>query len=182
MSLIYFRNTDEISDEPVSDGHPLPVAVMATPRDAKRITVSVQLDASASPAYTAGDAVGSWFLIPNAARFGDGGGYIDTVEFSEDTVQAASATLFLFNRQIAGSADNAAFAPTDAEMRTCVGRVDITSYPATAPGSNQMAQALNGPGYNCTGGSTSLWAQLQTNGTPTYAVNGVTLKIVLVRD
>ena len=28
MSLLYFRNIDEISDEPVSDTHPLPVEVI----------------------------------------------------------------------------------------------------------------------------------------------------------
>lgn len=141
------------------------------------VTVTVQL-ATDTAAYAAGDAVGSLVELPGMARTPGTGGVTQTVTLVEDTVQAAAATLFFFPDRITPTVNNAAFAPSDVDMRTCLGFVPVNAYPATAPANNQIATTPNaGLAYQCKAGSTSLFVQLQTNGTPTYAAFGVYLKV-----
>ena len=87
-------------------------------------------------AYAAGDIVGtttdvgtsvSILTFTNAARANGIGGYVGSV-IMIDSVNASTnidADIFFFNTTLAQQADNVAFAPTDAEMNTCIGVVSI---------------------------------------------------------
>ena len=134
-------------------------------------------------AYTAGDAVGSLLTLDNIVTKNGGGGRIESVTLYDSAAQAIAATLWFFDAPITPTADNAAFAPVDIDMRKCVGTVPITSYATTAPTNNQVGTARAvGLCFACQGNSQTLYAQLQTNGAPTYDTSGVKLIIALIQD
>ncbi len=141
------------------------------------VTQTVQL-ATGTGAHAAGDAVGVAFTLANMAREPGLGGEIRSVVLMENTTQAASATLFLFSAMPSPVADDAPYAPTDADMQRTIGFVPITAYPVTAPATNQVATAAGiGLAYQCAPGDNRLYGQVQTNGTPTYAASGVYLTV-----
>ena len=143
------------------------------------VTVQAIL-AATTVQYAAGDAVGGVYELKGVVRSPGTGGEIRSVVLQEDTVQAASATVYFYTQSGAFTADNAAFGPSDSDNHNIVGFVPLTSYPATAPANNQVATAAGvGLAFQCPPGSTSLFCQVQTNGTPTYAVAGVRLAVTI---
>lgn len=134
-------------------------------------------------AYTAGDAVGQIIEIP-AARSPGRGGVIETVVFMENTTQAISLTLWLWRQRPATeTADNAAFAYSDAIMRETIGFIPITSYATTSPTNNRVAVARGvGLAYQCGVNDSLIYGQLQTDGTPTYELNGCKLLVSTILE
>lgn len=173
---------DEPAYTPVSRSEPMPVEIVDT-REPQLVTIEVNIPLTAG-AYSAGDAVGPVFEIPNMARFPGGGGIINTVSVENDAGQTDSMTLYLYDRKVAGVADNAAFTGgTDAEARRMQKPIPLSWYPVTAPTLNNITGAAGiGQQYNCAPGERGMWGQLQTNGTPTHVANGVTLKIGVFRE
>ena len=76
--------------------------------------------------YTAGDALGAAASFPNIPERGTimSAFLID----DDDTPSGSNVEMVLFARSIVGTADNAAFDPTDAEMLTCIGVIAISSH------------------------------------------------------
>ena len=95
-----------------------------------RVQASLTRPANAT-AYTAGDAVsatGDGHLeFPGAVEVGRLSGSISNARLISGANQATKldAELWLFRSDIADVADNAAFAPTDAELLTLVGIIDF---------------------------------------------------------
>lgn len=156
------------------------VAAYVDPRVQRQI-FTVTPTISTTPAYTAGDCLGGLQTISNAARFSGGGGVITSVTvLDKSPSQRAAFDIFLFNGSITATTDNAAFVPTDADAAKCVGVISIltTDYNTAFVGAvnsvafkpdtktNTLPQAMAIP-YYCSG-STTLYAQLVTRGTPTY--------------
>ena len=89
-------------------------------------------------AYAAGDIIGtttdagtstSVLILTNAGRANGIGGFISSAVLI-DSVNAATnidLDIFFFNTTLAQQADNVAFAPSDAEMDTCIGIGTIIS-------------------------------------------------------
>jgi hypothetical protein len=77
-------------------------------------------DALADTTPTAGG-----FTFSNAGRISGGGGIITDmiVVFDENPATLLQGEVFLFDQAVTAIADNAAFAITDAEARTCLGKV-----------------------------------------------------------
>lgn len=103
------------------------------------VTASITRPAN-STQFTAGDVIGS-SAAPFALVFNDvtreaslGGMIVDAVCISNAySATPPNARLYLFDESVAGSSDNAAFAPTDAEMETLVGVVDFSSWESGIP-------------------------------------------------
>lgn len=157
------------------------VAAYVDPRVQRQI-FTITPTISTTPAYTAGDCLGGLQTISNAARFSGGGGVIRSVTVLDKTqAQRSAFDIFLFNGSITATTDNAAFAGSDADMAKCIGVISIltTDYNTAFAGTplnsvafkpdtktNTLPQAMAIP-YYCSG-STTLYAQLVTRGTPTY--------------
>lgn len=152
-------------------------AEMPIPVEGRIVSEAIVLNTSTTQ-YTALDAVGDLFEIPNMAGYAGGGGTIESVTLMEDTTQAITGTLFLYRTKPAGIGDNANFAPTDADQRRQACQpIAIVSY-SSSPNANRTAGASGlGRAYQCAPNSTSLWGQFMTDGTPTYAASGVQLLI-----
>ena len=145
------------------------------------ISISQTPTVSAAAIYAANDAVGGLLTFANAALVTGGGGVIKDVLILDDAGQDAVLELWLFNATFTAMADNAAWAPSEADLRKLVGVVSTVDGSWFAAGTPSIARVEGSQRYDCTG--TSLFGQLVTRGTPTYAAtDDVTCIIGLLQD
>jgi len=137
----------------------------------KTVTVTPALTISTS-AYADGDVVGGRLNLNDLC--GGAGGTVRSILLVDDDAESAAVYVYFFDGQPSDIADNAAFAPTVADLSKLVGRVALSSY--TTLNSNTYALSAD---VNLSHGTGALWAYLVTNGsTPTYtATDDLTLKI-----
>lgn len=120
-------------------------------------------------AYSANDVVGGRldFTIPWKAA----GGFVDSVRIVDDANQKAAMTLYLFSRVPTAIADNAAFAPTVADLQALAGTIAIAATDYVTLNNNAVAiKRLNSDGaisFWCPDGI--LYGYAVVSGTPTYA-------------
>ena len=120
-------------------------------------------------AYSANDVLGGLmeFQIP----WEPGAGFVDSVRVVDDADQKAAMTLWLFNAAPTAILDNAAFAPTVADLKKVVGKIAIAASDYTTLNGNAVAlKALNSDGqtsFYCPNGI--LYAYAVPSATPTYA-------------
>lgn len=111
----------------------------------KTISVDVTRPADTT-AYAAGDAISNsttapttgGFTLTGAARKSGGSGIITDVcvMSSNDPATRLSGEIFFFNQSVTNINDNAAFAVSDTEIKTCVGVVPFSLFDA---GNNGLA-------------------------------------------
>jgi len=146
-------------------------------------TVTVaQTPAVTAGIYTAKDAVGGLLTFASAARVSGGAVTIQSVVVTDLGAQSGTLMLALFDRTFTAIADNAAFAPSDADLANCIGVIPIYSTDYQAFSDNAVATVRNiGLGVVLSG--TSLFGQLMCTGTPTYAsTSDLTLKLTLYQE
>lgn len=134
-------------------------------------------------AYTAGDAVGGLLTFANAARVSEGGGVVKNLLIIDDAGQDAELELWLFDRTFTAMADNAPWAPSEADLENCIGVISTEDSTRgwMAAGTPSVIDVEVSRRYDLAG--TSLFGQLVTRGTPTFvASDDVTLKIGLLMD
>lgn len=146
------------------------------------IAPTTQPVVSASSAYTANDAVGGLLTFASAAIDGFNSGIIDGLLIIDDAAQAAELDLVLFSATFTATADNAAWNVAEASMENCIGHITLTDY---AAGSANAVGTKSGVGipFNLGAGNTTIYGQLVTRGTPTYAAtDDLTVKLLLRKD
>ena len=134
-------------------------------------------------AYVADDAVGGLLTFANAAASTGGGGVIKTVIIVDDAGQDVELELWLFNQTFTAMADNAAWAPSEADLENVVGVISTedSAQGWLAAGTPSVITIDVATRYDLTG--TSLFGQLVTRGTPTFAAtDDVTVKVGLLQD
>ena len=125
-------------------------------------------------AYTAGDALGVFMIFTAIPEHG----VIHAIQVIDRDKEDVNLDVVMFNAAIAGSAANAAFAPTDAELSTLVGSVLISTWKDFSTNSMGIATAIGLPYW---APSNRLWIQCVTRGTPTYtAATDVLLSLSIV--
>jgi hypothetical protein len=132
-------------------------------------------------AYTAGDAVGGLLTFTNAARIAAGGGVIKDVVIIDDAGQDAELELWLFDQTFTAIADNAAWAPSEADLENVIAVISTADGSYFAAGTPSVCPVEVARRYDCIG--TDLFGQLVTRGTPTYvATDDLTVRILLLQD
>lgn len=134
---------------------------------------------AAAAAYTSGDVVGTIQEIPNAVLDTKGMAVLRNVIILDADDQKKDLDIFIFNQLITVAADNAAFAPTYADLQKLVARVQVVT--ADYQSNNSKAIALKSmevllPAF---AKSKSLWAVFVTRSTPTSTANGLQAKLIL---
>jgi hypothetical protein len=123
----------------------------------------------AASAYTSGDAFGTAFALQGVPPSGT----ITSVVFLDYDDEGITKDLALFSAPFTGTADNAAFAPSDDDLRNLLGVVRISSFRDFSV--NQVGQAIPALWYD-TGrpevGET-LYGQFVTRGTDNIAAGKV---------
>lgn len=111
--------------------------------------------------YTSGDALGAKTSFPSIPEHG----VIMAVSVIDRDKESANLDLVLFNKDIAGTAANAAFDPTDAELSTCQGAILVDTWKAFNDNSFGVVDNVGLPYWAPSG---VLYFQCVTRGTPTY--------------
>lgn len=129
-------------------------------------------------AYGANDAVGGLIKFSGASLRKAGPGFINGWTIIDYGQVKAALKLFLFDRLVTVAADNAAFTISDADMRYCIGVLATGSYiDVAAVNSIYPSNGITPISYRAYAGNT-LYGQLMTTGTPTYAATtGLTIKL-----
>lgn len=144
------------------------------------ITIS-QTPTVTAGVYVAGDNVGGLLTFANAARLIGAGGVIKNILLIDDAGQDAATELWLFDTTFTPGADNAPWAPVEAELHTLITVVKSTDSTWIAGGTPSVCPVEVSARYDCPG--TSLFGRLVTRGTPTYiATDDVTVRIMLLQD
>jgi hypothetical protein len=143
-----------------------------------QVNISQTPTCSTSPAYTAGDAIGGLLTFANAARLSGGSGIIQAITLLCKTPALVPAIdLVLFNQTFTNTSDNAAFAPSDADMANCIGYIPLTAWSDNA---NNSIAARFGLGFPFLLTGTSLFGQMIcrsaiTLGSPTDLIVGLSI-------
>jgi hypothetical protein len=141
-----------------------------------RMNLPATLTVSTSPAYTSGDAMGGLLTFANAAAVAGGSGLLlAATALCKTPALLPILELWLFDQTFTPTADNAPFAPSDADMAKCLGVVPIAAwYDDTA---NSLATWRGVQPYVLAAGGTALFGQLVTR---TAVTLGSTTDIVVV--
>ena len=133
-------------------------------------------------AYAANDAVGGLLTFALAGRqVSEGGSILVDVLIVDDAGQDAELELWLFNQTFTAMADNAAWAPAEADLENCIAVVSTSGSTWRAAGTPSVINIECTRRIDLAG--TSLFGQLVTRGTPTYvATDDLTVKIKLLQD
>jgi len=132
-------------------------------------------------AYSAGDAVGGLLTFVNAGRASAEGSVLTDVLIVDDAGQDAELELWLFNQTFTAISDNAAWAPSEGDLENCIAVISTTDSTWRAAGTPSVINIECTRRIDITG--TSLFGQLVTRGTPTYAAtDDLTVKIKLLQD
>lgn len=142
-------------------------------------SIAYELTATATPdndAYTDGDVVGG--LLDFGTQAGTlSGGVLSSVVMTDDDNEGAALDLWLFDGEPSTIADDAAFAPTAADLKKLITKVAIASGDYATENSLKW---VNKEDINVPVSSKHMWGYLVCNGsTPTYA-SGKTLYIRLL--
>ena len=138
-------------------------------------------------AYSAGDAVGGLLtftsaLIRNNNNGGKNSGKIESAVLIDNAKQDADIELWLFDSTFPATGDNDAFAPSDADLLKLIGVIPFTTY---YDGSTNSVAPVADVGIRVVvaADATSLFGQLVTRGTPTYAsTSDITVRLGLQQD
>lgn len=128
--------------------------------------------------YAAGDAVGGLLTFALAPDAPIASGKITGVTVIDRGAQSAPLVLQLFKAAITPSADNAAYAVSDADAANAIGNVSIVAGDYAGGTLNKVATKQVELPFALPQGTSSVFGQLSTSGTPTYASVG-DLSVVL---
>ena len=144
------------------------------------ITIS-QTPTVTAGAYSANDAVGGLLTFANAGRVSGGGGVIKDLIVLDDAGQDAELELWLFRETFTAMVDNAAWAPSEADLRKLIAVIRSRDGNWLAAGTPSALVVEVAQRYDLVG--TSLFGQVVTKGTPTFAAtDDVTVIIGLLQD
>lgn len=133
-------------------------------------------------AYSAGDVCGGLITLPVQDNATGRGGVVRSVALVDDANQGVACTVYFFERAPVGIIDNAAYAPTVADLAKMVGFVNITAADYVTLNSNKIAIRNVDIPYDLAGTAGNLYAYIVTAGTPTYAADSFTLTVHVWQD
>lgn len=119
--------------------------------------------------YTAGDVVANStsaatiLTFTGVATYESGGGVIHAASLIDSSAESTKPEfdLYLFDTTVAMENDNAAWAPSDAEMETCVGVISFLAADFKTGNGNGITHKQNiGLPFDCATNSTSLYGIL----------------------
>jgi hypothetical protein len=94
---------------------------------------------SATPDYTAGDAIGAGGTITSAAKVTGGGLIINNIVLVNDAAQNFELDIVFFRDSITAPTDNAAWAPTEADLLKVCGGITVLDSDWRSYGARSIA-------------------------------------------
>lgn len=125
-------------------------------------------------AYSSGDALGEKNSFPSVPEKG----VIMGIVAQDHAKQEVNFDIVMFLKDIAGTTDNAAFDPTDAELAECLGAVSVSTWFSFNDNSVGTVDNVGLPYWAPSG---NIYFQCVTRGTPTYAaITDVQVSLTIV--
>lgn len=155
------------------------VSAIPSPQ-AKRIQVQSSGLTTATTAYTTGDQLGAILTFANAVRQPGATAVIQSATLLDQSAVIGAVDLYLFDRSVTVSSDNAAAAFSDADMLFCLG---VISFGAPIGGTgNSIATAVSGLGIMPN--ATSLFAAMVTRSGHTFfgAATALAVSLHILQD
>lgn len=132
--------------------------------------------------YAAGDVLSDAAEVIGAVRLKGGRGILESVVVIDEDDQGAAMDLHFFASNVSLGTKNAAPNISDADLRQSLGHVEVlTSHYKDLGGGREATIRSVGLFVEAAAGSTSIYVQAITAGTPTHSVNGVRLKLGFVQ-
>jgi hypothetical protein len=148
----------------------------------KIIRSQVTPTVSTSPAYSAKDAIGGLLTFSNAARASGGSIHIEAIQIVDKGQQRSDIDVVLFDRTFTAPTDNSIFAPTDAELLTCVGVIPVLFGDYSDFSTNSIA-TINMIGLSVVLNGVDLFGALVARGIPTYtSTTDIVVTLDIVQD
>lgn len=123
--------------------------------------------------YTSGDALGVKTSVSVPGR-----GVIMKIQVIDRDSEDVNLDVVMFDTDIAGTAANAAFAPTDVELSTLVGAILVDTWKTFSTNSLGVVDNIGFPYETKTG---VIYFQCVTRGTPTYtAITDLLISFTIV--
>lgn len=117
--------------------------------------------------YAAGDVVGGLVELENV-QTAAGGLLVQPMSIADDDNEGAGFTIHIFDRKPTDGTDNAAWAPTFADLTKRASKVDVAAADYETINSLKIA---NVDDINDLVGNTQIWLMVISTGAPTYAAN-----------
>lgn len=143
---------------------------------------------NAAAAYVDGDVIDDIKTITDAVRLAGGSGIIQSVQLVDSDNQAGNVEVYFFSELITVAADNAAFAPSAADMQKMIAVADdgapinLSAYTTINSIDVSGLTKINAP-YQDTGSEEAIYVLLVANGSITWtAASALTLRIGVLVD
>ena len=147
--------------------------IVLSPRDPVFITDFVTLSGLDTDAMATGDALGTKNLFTGIPT----SGVIHSIVVADAAKQSINLDVYFFSGDIAGTANNAAFDPTDIEIKTSLGVVLVDTWKANADNSIGSIDNIGLP-YSVPSGI--IYFQLVTRGTPTFVGQDISIRLGII--
>lgn len=143
--------------------------------------VTLSLDTSA---YASGDVAADSQQVAGALRLNDGTGILQSVTVLDEDDQVWGGTLVLLDANVSLGTENAAPSITDANARSIIGLVALSSADFVDLGGCKVAHRSGlGIALKAVSGTPDIYVGLiLTSGTPTFTASGVRLRLGILQD
>lgn len=145
----------------------------------RTFTVTPTVDTSA---YATGDAIDVLQTIADFLRGADQAGIIEQISIVDASGQDAPLDLIFYQSTVTGGTDNAAYDPSEADLKESAGHVSIVAADYSTFANNSVATVT--PNFQLQfEDTTSLRFQIVSRGTPTYAgADDLQIRLVIKQD
>lgn len=147
--------------------------IVISPRDPVFITDFVTLAGLNTDIMASGDALGTKNLFSGIPK----SGVIHSIVVADAAGQTANLDVYFFSGDIAGTANNAPFDPTDIEIKTSLGVVLVDTWKVN---SDNSIGSVDNIGLPYAAPSGILYFQLVTRGTPTFVAQDISIRLGIV--
>jgi hypothetical protein len=137
----------------------------------KYLISEATVDPKDAAAYTANDVIGGLISFSFAAGNAVNGGLLNSVYLVDDDNEGAALTLYLFSDKPTVIADDAAFAPTAADLKKMFAVVDVATGDYDTINSMKIAYKSGVNQTVKTDATQNMYGYLVCGATPTYAAN-----------
>lgn len=145
----------------------------------KVLTVSPTVDTSI---YASGDAISTIQTLSAAFLSSDQSGILKQLIIADGDDQKSVLDIMFFESTVTGAVDNAAYAPSFADLKKSVGLIKVAAADYVTIGTEALA-TINLTLNMQLEQNTSLFFQIISRGTPTYtAATNLQLKFVIEQD
>jgi hypothetical protein len=157
------------------------MALIRLPGDLKTVVIS----GAATGAYASGDQIGVPVEIQNAVMDSGALAEVSSLTFHDVAKADQPVDVIFFSQQPSTGTDNAAWAPTAADLALILGAVQIPTT-AYSDGAARSVASVSNIGLKIKAGkasiaqsSKSIWVLLVSRGTPNYGAAANTLSLLV---